>query len=182
MSTDLPTAGLEFWIPELVAALDTDRCGAGEKLWSIIVGRSARITLDKDRVFVRCTTVGHLDVLRAENDDVIVVDGEGSTTTFVVLALLAGELELNQSIFDGTIEIRSSIDDALWMYRVLELLLDGASRVPRLRELKRQFCLNSPPPDSRPEFTAWVTGASNAERSMLERLGLTTASTLDHDA
>jgi hypothetical protein len=182
MSTDSSAMGLRFWIPELVAALDTDRCGAGVQLWSAVVGRSARITLDDDTVFVRCTSVGRLEVRSAENGDVTAVDGEGSTTTFAVHALLDGEIELNQAVVDGRIDIRSSIDDALWMYRVVELLLDGSSRVPRLRELKRQFYGDSPSPDSRPEFTGWVIGASNAERSMLERLGLTTTSVVDHDA
>jgi hypothetical protein len=182
MSTDSSAIGLRFWIPELVAALETDRCGAGAQLWAAVVGRSARITLGDDTVLVRCTSVGHLEVRCAEEDDVTVVDGEGATTTFAVHALLDGVIELNRAIVDGTIDVRSSIDDALWMYRVVELLLDGSSRVPRLRELKRKFYEHSASPDSRPEFTAWVTGAANAEQSMLERLGLTTTSVVDHDA
>lgn len=169
------------WLPELVAALDTDPCGAGALLWSTVVGRSARITLDDDAVFVRCMTVGHLQVGRADEDDGV-ADGEGSTTTVAVDALLNGEIELNQAIIDGKIEIRSSMDDALWMYRVVELLLDGASRVPRLRQLTREFCANSEHRTSHPDFTSWSTGASIAELAMLERLGLTSTRVVDHDA
>lgn len=179
MSTDGPESGLTFWLPELVAALDTDPCGAGAQLRSILTGRTARIGLDDDIVLVESVTEGEMRV-RAD-DPAVACDGSGFTTTAVVLGLLDADVEIDQVVRSGDIEIRSPIADALWMYRMIELLLDGSSRVPRLRELARQFRDHAGPARRQP-FADWRAGSREAESALLGHLGLLADVTVDLDA
>ena len=84
-------------------------------------------------------------------------------------------------IVNGGIEIRSSVDDALWMYRVVELLLDGAARVPRLRRLSGQFRQGAAGRPPEPPLVDWRADATEVELAMLARLGLLVDQRMDHD-
>lgn len=179
MSTDERASGLAFWLPELVAALDADPCGAGAQLRSIFTGRTARIGLDDDVVLVESVAEGEMRV-RPDDPDVE-CDGSGFTSTAVVLGLLDAEVEIDQVVVNGDIDIRSPIADALWMYRMIELLLDGSSRVPRLRELARQFRDEAGATQVGP-FADWHAGARAAEIELLGRLGLLADTAVDLDA
>jgi hypothetical protein len=178
MSTSPGVYGLAFWIPELLAALDEDPAGAGAQLRSTIAGRSARIGLDDDVVLVESIGEGSLTV--RSDDTAAQPDGSGFTTRAVVVALLDSRVDINQVIISGDLELRSAIDDALWMYRIIELLLDGSSRVPRLRELSQQFLAAarvSPPRD----FVDWRSGSRHVEIDLLGRLGLLVDQKVDRD-
>ncbi|MEV0290710.1 hypothetical protein AB0H36_41830 [Kribbella sp. NPDC050820] len=176
MSTDGPESGLRFWLPELVAALDTDHCGAGAQLRSILTGRTARIGLDDDIVLVESLAESEMRV--QADDPGVACDGSGFTTTVVVLGLLDADLEIDQAVRSGGIEIRSPISDTLWMYRMIELLLDASSRVPQLRELARQFRDQAGTTHRQP-FVDWRTGSSDAESALLGQLGLLAEATVD---
>ncbi len=179
MSTEEPGAGLAYWLPELVAALDTDPCGAGAQLRAIFTGRTARIGLDDDVVLVQSVADG--EMLVGPDDPAAACDGSGFTTTAVVLGLLDADVEIDQVVVSGDIEIRSPIADALWMYRMIELLLDGSSRVPRLRELAQQFRDQAGPPTGTP-FADWQAGSRDVEIELLGRLGLLADRAVDLDA
>lgn len=178
MSTETATVGLTHWLPALVDALELDPAGAGTRLWDVIAGRSARITLDDDTVIVEGLGAGRMSV--RSDDPHARVDGTGVTTSDVVLALLDGRVEVDQVIENGALEIRSSIDDALWMHSVIELLLDGSSRVGELRTLADDFRRRAPSGD-RSVLVAWREGARAAEIDTLGRLGLLEDQRVDHD-
>ncbi len=178
MSTERAVVGLTYWLPALVDALDVDPAGAGTRLREVIAGRCARITLDDDTVIVEAGGDGRVTV--RTDDPNSLPDGTGATTSDVVLALIDGLVEVDQVIESGALEIRSSIDDALWMHRVIELLLDGSSRVARLRELADAFRLQAPPGDGA-ALVAWRDGGRAAEIDTLGRLGLLDDQRVDHD-
>jgi hypothetical protein len=67
------------------------------------------------------------------------------------------------------------------MYRLIELLLDGSSRVPRLRELAHQFRREAGPVPTQP-FVDWQDGSRAAECELLARLGLLADAKVDQDA
>jgi hypothetical protein len=169
MSTELESADaplLDYWIRELVAALDTDPLGGGLVLRSIVGSRRARIGLDGE-LFDVDVRRGRLHVRPA--DATMPVDGGGSTSSDVVIALLDGRIEVTEAFHDGSIQAIGSRDSIGRIFHAIELLLDAASRVPRLRELAAEFRTRatSDPNPSRPRVTS-----NGAELDLLDRLGL----------
>lgn len=128
--------GLSYWIPELVAAADQDPFGAGPRLRSLVGSHRARIGLDADTVDVAMRGV-HLHV--EPPHPTRPVDGFGTTSTEVVLALLDGRLEVSDAIHRGVLTATGSREAITMIFAAIEVLLDASSRVPRFRELAGEF-------------------------------------------
>ena len=169
MSTDdeaASTPALDHWIRELVAALDTDPLGGGLVLRSIVGSHRARIGLDGELVDVDMRRgrlhVGPADATRP-------VDGGGSTSSETVIALLDGRTEVAEAFHDGSIHAIGSRDSIGRIFHAIELLLDAAGRVPRLRQLAAEFRTVANPVSnpSPPRVTS-----NGAELDLLDRLGL----------
>ena len=116
-----------------------------------VVGkRRARITLDEESVEV----FFHRGRLRVEDAGGDVVDGTGRTSRETTLDLMGGYVEVTSAILDGGLELTGTADAVVRMATVLELLIDGATRVPALQQLARDF-RNDP---SRPRPSARTAG------------------------
>jgi hypothetical protein len=164
MSTD--HSNLQAWIDALVAGLADDPWGGAQRLREVVRGYTARITLDDETVVVSMPN-DQLEWLPPGGD--ASVDGVGRTTTPVVLALLAGRLEVAQAVERGLLDAVGSPEAVVRIFHAVELLLDGAARVPALRRLADEFsdesggwpALPDPPGPTRPD-----------ELALLERLGI----------
>ena len=160
------TPSLGQWIGELVAALDLDPLGGGVVLRSIVGSRRARIGLDEESVDVEIRR-GRLHVAPA--DPTVPVDGTGSTTTDVVLALLDGRTEVAEAFHDGSIHAIGSRDSIGRIFHVIELLLDAAGRVPSLRAVADDFRAAAAAESAHRRRR---TTSNGAELDLLARLGL----------
>jgi hypothetical protein len=134
MSTELTR--LRRWIHALVDALDGDIWGAGTRLRDVVGGYSARIALDDETVLVSMPD-GRLEW--HEPDAPVSVDGEGGTTTDVVLAILDGRLEVTDAVERGLVQAAGSPEAVVRMFHAIELILDASARVPELRRLADDF-------------------------------------------
>ena len=157
---------LAAWITELVKALDRDRFGAGRRLRQVVDGYQARIVLDSEAVLV---SMDHGEMTIGPDDPDAAVDGWGATTTDVVLAILAADIEVAEAVERGQLQVVGSSDAVARMFHSIELLLDGSARVPELRRLAARFideAATTPLPSSAP------TDVASIEEAMLQRLGL----------
>jgi hypothetical protein len=127
---------LRGWIQALVDALDGDVWGAGARLREVVGGYSARIALDDETVLVSMPD-GRLEWHPPEAS--ISVDGEGGTTTGVVLAILDGGLEVTEAVERGLVQAAGSPEAVVRMFHAIELILDASARVPALRRLADDF-------------------------------------------
>jgi hypothetical protein len=134
MSTERTT--LRGWIQALVDALDDDTWGAGDRLREVVGGYSARIALDDETVLVSMPE-GRLEW--QSPDAPIAVEGEGGTTSGVVLAILDGRLEVTDAVERGLVQAAGSPDAVVRMFHAIELILDASARVPALRRLEHEF-------------------------------------------
>jgi hypothetical protein len=167
-------SGLRYWLPELVQAADLDPQGGGTRLRVIAGARRARIGLDDDAVDVWFRD-GHLSVAPPSTTDP--VDGVGSTTSAVVLELLAGRLEVSDAFARGEIQATGNRDSISRIFLIIEILLDASARVPRFRELADEFRTSrAPAPAATPAGTRESRRSDgrigDAERTLLSRLGL----------
>lgn len=163
MSTE---RALSEWIAELVARLDLDPAGGGRRLRAVVEGRTARIRLDGETVLVSMRA-GQLVVEEDRSD--APVNGTGRTTSEVVLGILEGRLEVAVAVERGWIEVTGQDAETARLFHAVELLLDGSSRVPELRQLADEFVSSraglaprSSPPAHDPA----------GEQALLARLGL----------
>lgn len=63
----------------------------------------------------------------------------GGTSSGTVLALLEGELEPTDAIRNGHIDSRGSVQQVTAIAAAIDVLLDAATRIPRLMALARRF-------------------------------------------
>jgi hypothetical protein len=157
---------LADWITELVGALDRDRFGAGRRLRQVVDGYQARIVLDGEAVLV---SMDHDEIDIGPDDPDAAVDGWGSTTTEVVLAILAADIEVAEAVERGQLEVVGSTEAVSRMFHAIELLLDGSARVPELRRLAARFIDEAGP---KPLTATAPTSVALIEEAMLQRLGL----------
>lgn len=158
--------GLSFWISELVQQADADPSGAGTRLRGLVEGMRARIRLDEDTVLVEMSA-GRLHITPDECD--ARVDGEGATTSAVVVAILDGALEVQDALSSAMIEVRGRPDAVSRLFHVVEILLDAATRVPELRRLADRFVVHAG--GSSPLLHPARPGGQT-EADLLQRLGL----------
>jgi hypothetical protein len=165
MSTERKS--LQAWIDGLVAALDDDPWGTADRLRDVVAGYTARISLDDDTVVVSMPS----RALVWEDGTDAPVDGEGSTTAAVVIAILDGRLEVTDAVARGLVQARGSPEAVLRMFHAVELILDASARVPALRRLADEFRRGAEDraPDVSPE--PWEQPPAD-ELALLARLGL----------
>jgi hypothetical protein len=165
MSTERRSLG--SWIRALVRALDDDAWGAGARLRDVVDGYSARIRLDDETVLVSMVD-GRLAV--RTGDERRPVEGEGATTSSVVLAILDGRLEATEAVERGLVHATGSPDAVVRMFHAIELILDASARVPALRRLADEFRRETPHPTD--GIPSPPTPPRPAELALLERLGV----------
>jgi hypothetical protein len=164
---------LAWYVGELVARLDDGESSALNRLRMICGSHRGRIGLGEQAIVVSFGTDGTLVVVDADGTD---VDGVGWTRPAVVLALLAGDLEITDAILDGEIEVRGNTDAVTAMFCAIEIVIDCSSRVPALRELADAYVTEyssglEPKPDS--GGTNWPPSLVDAqEMELLRGLGL----------
>jgi hypothetical protein len=158
-------------VEELVARLGAAEPEAVERMRRVVGTRRARIRLDDEAVEVVFGADGRLRVEAAGGR----VDGEGGTDRQTVLDLLDGYLEVTDAILDGRLAVAGETDSIARMFVAIELLLDGATRIPPLQELARDFrddpCREPRRrPTERSRRGPWhATGGDPAERALLDR-------------
>ncbi len=157
---------LAAWITELVEALDRDRFGAGRRLRQVVDGYRARIVLDGEAVLV---SMDHDEIAIGPDDPDAAVDGWGATTTDVVLAILAADIEVAEAVERGQLQIMGATEAVARILHAIELLLDGSARVPELRHLAARFIDEA---GTTPLSASAPTDVRVVEEAMLERLGL----------
>jgi hypothetical protein len=167
MSIEAPIrTSLGVWIALLVGALDRDPHEGGRRLRQVVAGRRARITLDGEAVLV---SMEDQRLVVAPDDPGAPLEGSGSTVSDVVLALLSGDLEVVAAIESGLIEVVGSPEAVTRMFHAVELILDGAARVPELRDLAASFILES---RTESAVTEYDDEAPAAEMRLLRMLDL----------
>lgn len=171
---------LAGWIEALTAALDhADAVGAAQ-LRRLAGRRRARITLDEQTVLVEF--VGH-DLVVRPDDPAVEVDGEGATTSAVVVAILDGSVEVSHAVEDGLVTASGAIDDVLRLFAIVETLLAGSSRVPRLRDLAEEFVAarrdDRAPAGSEPDVAGRPTAPHHAARRRAARAARSRAAEIE---
>ncbi len=155
-------------------ALDDDAWGAGARLRDVVDGYSARIGLDGETVIVSMVA-GRL-LLRAgrlavrAGGEPPTVDGDGATSSGVVLAILDGRLEATEAVERGLVHAAGSPEAVLRMFHAIELILDASSRVPALRRLASDFRRERA--GAVEETPSSPTPPGPGELALLERLGV----------
>lgn len=165
MSTE--RRSLQAWIGALVTALEDDPWGAAERLRDVVGGYTARISLDDETVVVSMPA----GALAWETELGAAVDGEGSTTTAAVVAILDGKLEVTDAVARGLVQARGSPEAVLRLFHAVELIVDASARVPELRRLEDEFrrAAGETGTDVAPE--PWQQARTD-ELALLERLGV----------
>jgi hypothetical protein len=170
-----PSRSLGDYVRTLLDGLATDEPAALARMREVVGARRAAITVDDETVLV--AFVGE----RPQVDEVggavphETVAGSGVTDRQTVLALLNGDLEVTEAIARGTLEIIGALDDVIRMGTAIEVLIDGAVRVPALRALAKAY-RNDP---GRAPFAPGLAPLGKEaerrrerERDILSRLGL----------
>lgn len=163
MSTE--RRSLQAWIAALVAALEEDPWGTADRLRDVVGGYAARISLDDESVVVSMPSRALVWATAGS------VDGEGSTTTAVVVAILDGRLEVTDAVARGLVQARGAPEAVLRLFHAVELILDASARVPALRRLADEFRRGA---EGRvPDVTVepWQQPRAD-ELALLERLGV----------
>ncbi len=177
---DRAVPALAWYVAELIARLGAGDPPALDRLRTIVGSRRARIGLEREVVETWFdedgswwSTTSTVDGRGARST----VDGEGHTLDEVVLALLAGDLEVTDAILDGDIEVRGSVEAVAAMFAAVDILIDCATRVPGVRELSEHYAVGAPLACGHGRLAAPATAwppqlVDPAEDEMLERLGL----------
>jgi hypothetical protein len=141
---------LAQYVVELIARLGDGEPGSLRRMQRIVGSQRALVALEDDAVVVWFGPSGVLHVMPAAATAATTaiatavtssgevdsdLDGEGSTTHRVVLAILDGEIEVTDAILDGDIDVRGSSEAVTALLMAIEILVDAATRVPGLREL-----------------------------------------------
>lgn len=126
---------LTWYLTELVARIGAGDTAALARLRGTAGTRTAWIELSGESATVRFTAAGDFVVAAVTGSPDPAADGFGSTRHEVVLAILAGDLDATDAVVDGEVEVRGPAEAVIAMFTAIEILLDGATRVPALREL-----------------------------------------------
>jgi hypothetical protein len=165
MSTE--RRSLQAWIGALVTALEDDPWGAAERLRDVVGGFTARISLDDETVVVSMPA----GVLAWETELGAAFDGEGSTTTAVVIAIVDGQLEVTDAVARGLVQARGSPEAVLRLFHAVELILDASARVPVLRRLADEFRHAAGATDAEVAPESWQQARTD-ELALLQRIGV----------
>jgi hypothetical protein len=137
---------LDWYVRELIAGLGQGDPSALARLRAVVAERRGWIGLEDESVTMWFAPDGALVVESGADiagDALIrplaVVDGAGHTRRSVVLALLAGELDVTDAVVDGEILVRGAAESVVAMFTAVEILIDSATRVQRLRALCDQY-------------------------------------------
>lgn len=166
-----------------------ERLGVGEpallaRLREVVGGRAARIALDDEAVEVRfagdALVVRQLGAPDGAPGDAPAVDGDGGTDRLTTLDLLDGYAEVTDAILDGRLRAAGDIENLARIGQAVEVLLDGATRIPALQRLARDYredpCRAARPPwraRPGPAAAAGMVDVLRAEeRERLRRLDL----------
>jgi hypothetical protein len=170
-------ATLAWYVTELVGRLATGDYQAFERLRDTVGTRRARITLEDETVEVWFDDRRELAVVNAGDDrpGAAAVDGEGRTWHHVVLELLDGDRDVTDTVLAGDLEARGSAEAVTAMFAAIEILIDCATRVPRLRQLADDYVAAHA--ELRRERAAgrqpsWPVHVDPLEDDLLEQLGL----------
>jgi hypothetical protein len=170
-----PARSLRDHVRALLDGLAAGEPGAVARMRAVVGSRRAAITVDDETVLV---------AFRGGQPQVEAIDGAaphdavagtGVTDRQTVLALLNGDLEVSEAIERGTLEIIGTLDDVIRMGAAIEILIDGAVRVPALQRLARDY---RDDPDKGPYAPVRPPGRSDRarqrdrEHDILSRLGL----------
>ena len=178
-ASEPPCRSLAQYIRLLIARLDEGEPAAAARIRTLVGRRRARITLDDETVIVGFSQAdGRLVV---GDDDDGPVSGSGTTDRATVLALLDGYAGVTDVILDGRLRVEGHVDDIARMFQSIETLIDGATRVPKLQQLARDFRADpcrAPVPDrnghrvARNRSQVSPGSVSANEMAVLERHGL----------
>ncbi len=100
-------------------------------------------------------TAGQL--LVRTDDTSIQVDGDGFTTREEVCAILKAKSEAGEAVLSGRVAVRGPTSSVGAMLHAIEILLDGAARIPLLRQLAEEFIADTPMPQT-PSVPAHQSG------------------------
>jgi hypothetical protein len=172
---------LAAYIEQLVERLADGEPASAARLREVVGARRARITLDAETVEVRFEGLR----LVAEPDPPPgPVDGEGRSDRLTTLALLDGTLEVTDALLEGRLHAIGEPESLARIFQAIEILLDAATRVPRLPRLsldyERDPCRPARPPWPGASVPAigqpWRASARAAARAgelaLLDRLDL----------
>jgi hypothetical protein len=157
---------LAWWIDKLVDALEKEPTTA-LRIRQVVGHQRARVQLDEEAVIVEFDAAGQL--LVRTDDTGIQVDGEGFTTRAEVCAILKGKSEAGEAVLSGRVAVRGPTNAVGAMLHAIEILLDGAARIPLLRQLAEEFIAGTPTPEP-PSAPGHQSGPT--ERQMLGTLDL----------
>jgi hypothetical protein len=136
MPIEAPGRSLSAYVSELVARLAEGDPPAFGRLRVIVAGQRGRIGLDDEAVEASFNAAG-LEVVPAPSGQPL--DGEGWTDRATVCAILDGTMEMTDAILSGHLQVRGAADSAFRFLTAVDILLDGAARIPALQHLARQF-------------------------------------------
>jgi hypothetical protein len=173
-----PCRTLGEYVTELVERLGRGEPPLLERLCQVVGPRRARITLDQESVDVWFDGAR----LRVEPDADAPVDGAGSTDRQTTLDLLDGYCEVSDAILAGRLRATGEVENLIRMFQAIEILLDGATRIPALQEIARDYQVDPCRSRSALRAPAPALGARGVvvdpdsfpahERALLARLGL----------
>jgi hypothetical protein len=169
MPTDPETTrpkALAWWIDKLVDALEREPATA-LRIRHVVGHQRARVQLDAEAVIVEFDAAGQL--LLRKDDTSIQVDGDGFATREEVCAILKAKSEAGEAVLSGRVAVRGPTNSVGAMLHAIEILLDGAARIPLLRQLAEEFIADTPMPQT-PSAPDRQSGPT--ERDMLGTLDL----------
>jgi hypothetical protein len=125
-----PCRTLREYVLGLVHRLAEAEPTMHDRLREVTGNRSARIRLDGETVLVRFDgpTLVVLDA-----DPTMPSNGVGGTDRATTLDLLAGRIEVTDAILAGRLDATGEIEDLVRIFQAIEILLDGATRIPSLQ-------------------------------------------------
>lgn len=171
-----PCRTLGQYVAELVRRLEEGEPHALARLREIVGDRAAHIALDAETVRVRFVD-GRLRVRSAGPRDR--VHGAGGTDRATTLDLLDGYTDPASALLAGRLEACGEIDALARIFQAVEVLLDGASRIPALQAMERDYRRDPCRPAAatllprRASFLALAPDAPDAdEGALLARLDL----------
>jgi hypothetical protein len=174
----IPCRTLVEYVLLLLERLALDDPAAAARIREAVGDRSAIIMLDGERI--RVWFEGSQLRVLSISDTGTDADGTGETSRSTTLDLLGGYLEVTTAVLDGRLDLVGTIDDIAAMGQAIEILIDGAARLPALQRLARDFdddpCRSRPAlPASGPvprRTTFYADPPDLTERQLLARLKL----------
>ena len=132
-----PCATLAEYVAELIDRLGSHEPDLVESLRALVGDRRARIVLDDEAVETWFS--GSTLVVSPAATPSGLANGEGATDRATTLDLIDGNVEVFEALLDGRLDARATIDDAARMFGAIEILLDGAVRIPALQALAAAY-------------------------------------------